>query len=346
MVNLATIDLSEYVAAKKKDTNIFAYFCSYTPEEIIHAAGILPVRLYGTASIDKADMYLQSYCCAYAKQVLEEGLTHSYTGSIFVHSCDTMQRLSDIWKKNINEDFHDVINFPVAMNKSLNYLVKELQRFKTQLEKYTREISDKDLVNSIKIYNKNRNLLRKLYEKRKEGYLSAVVIDHIMKASMTMEKNEHSLLLEDFLKDITLQHNTNPRLLIAGSIVLHPGILRIIEKYGSIRYDDLCTGSRYLNQVEDFSLKGIAKRYQNMWCPCKHVVHDHADYIIEKCTEYTIDGVIFILQKFCEPHFFEVVHTKKMLQENGYPCIILEMHNQPLEQMRTRVQAFCELLGG
>jgi benzoyl-CoA reductase/2-hydroxyglutaryl-CoA dehydratase subunit BcrC/BadD/HgdB len=344
MEPLSTIDLPTYLAKKKKETQIFAHFCSYTPEEIIHAAGILPVRIFGSPPVEKANTHLQSYCCAYAKQVLEEGLTHSYTGSVFVHSCDTMQRLSDIWKENINEDFHEIVIFPVAMDKGLNYLIKELQRFKTHLEEFAGEISNDSLKNSIEIYNENRKLLKELYEKRKEGHLSAVVVDHIMKASMTMEKEEHSELLKKFLEDINLCKNSNPRLLIGGSVVLTPDVLTIIEEYGSIRYDDLCIGSRYFKLAEEPSLKGIARRYQNMWCPCRRVQDDHCDVLIKKCTEYNIDGVILLLQKFCEPHFFEAVHTKKILKENGYPCLVIELQDQPLEQVRTRVQAFCELL--
>ncbi|MGD2250160.1 MAG: 2-hydroxyacyl-CoA dehydratase family protein [Candidatus Methanofastidiosia archaeon] len=346
MEPVSTIDLPRYLAAKKKETHIFAHFCSYTPEEIIHAAKILPVRIFGLSPVEKAHTHLQSYCCAYAKQVLEEGLTNSYTGSVFVHSCDTMQRLSDIWKETITEDFHESVIFPVAMDKGLNYLIKELQRFKTHVEEFAGEISDNSLKNSIKIYNENRKLLKKLYEKRKEGHIPAVVVDHIMKASMVMEKEEHSQLLKKFLEDITSCKNSNPRLLIAGSVVLTPDVLTIIEEYGSIRYDDLCIGSRYLKLVEEPSLQGIARRYSNMWCPCRYVPEDRVNYILEKCFEYAIDGVILLLQKFCEPHFFEAVHTKKILKENGYPCMVIELQDQPLEQVRTRVQAFCELLEG
>lgn len=346
MENVTTIDLEKYITKKKETTKIFAHFCSHTPEEIIHAAGILPVRLFGEDTTEKANTHLQSYCCSYSKRVLEQGLISEYDGTVFVHSCDTMQRLSDIWGQNIPEAFHETVIFPIAMDKGLDYLVKELQRFKTRLEEYTGDISEKSLRKSIQIYNENRELLKKLYEKRKEGHIPAVIVDKIMRASMIMVKEEHTGLLTQFLEEVELQENSRPRLLIAGSVVLDPVIVDIIEEYGSIRYDDLCVGSRYLEKVEEPSLAGIAKRYQRMWCPCRAATSSRVDYLIEKCQEYSIDGVVLLLQKFCEPYFFEAVHFKNQLKEN-YPCLQLELEDQPsLEQIRTRIQAFCEMLEG
>lgn len=343
---LVAMDLQKYITEKRKERKTFAHFCSYTPEEIIHAAGIVPVRIFGPNIVEKANTHLQSYCCSYAKGVLENGLTNQYSGSVFVHSCDTMQRLSDIWGEAIPEQFHETIVFPIAMDKGLTYLVKELQRFKTNLEAYAGEIPEDNLRNSITIYNENRELLQKLYEKRKEGYIPAFVIDKIMKTSMVMVKEEHTRLLKEFLEEVELQENLNPRLLIAGSVITDPEILTIIEEYGSIRYDDLCTGSRYLEPVKDASLEGIAQKYHYMWCPCRAAKDSRARYLAEKCKDYSIQGVVLLLQKFCEPHFFEAVYTKNQLKEKGYPCLLLELQDQPLEQLRTRIQAFCEILEG
>lgn len=342
---LLTIDLHQYITEKREKTKIFAHFCSHTPEEIIHAAGILPVRIFGETRTEKATTHLPTYCCSYAKRVLEHGLTTHYDGTVFVHSCDTMQRLSDIWAQAIHEEFHETVIFPITVDKGLTYLVKELQRFKTNLEKYAGEITEENLGKSVQIYNENRELLQKLYEKRKKGYIPAVLVDHIMRASMTMLKEEHTELLNQYLEEVELQENENPRLLVSGSVVLDPEILAIIEEYGVITYDDLCTGSRYLEKVEEPSLQGIARRYQHLWCPCR-AAPSRTDYLIEKCTEYDVQGVVLLLHKFCEPHFFEAVHLRDDLREKGYSCLLLELQDQPVEQLRTRIQAFCEMLEG
>jgi benzoyl-CoA reductase/2-hydroxyglutaryl-CoA dehydratase subunit BcrC/BadD/HgdB len=344
---LTTLDLQDYLAHNQKTMKIFAHFCSYTPEEVIHAAGILPVRIFGSHTIEKASAHLQSYCCSYAKRVLEEGLARFYDGSVFVHSCDTMQRLSDIWSYSVDEGFHETLVLPVAIERGIAYLVKELERFKKKLEEYAGEISDNALKESITIYNENRRLLQELYERRKGGHISAVVVDRVMKASMTMLKQEHTALLAEFLEEVELGEYSRPRLILAGSVVVDPGVLEIIEEYGLISYDDLCIGSRYLPLVEEMSLQGIARRYQGMWCPCRAAPAPRGQHLLEKAKEYDADGIILLLHKFCEPHLFEAVSVKNTLKEHEYPCLQLELEDQPSpEQIRTRVQAFCEILEG
>ncbi|HQJ10185.1 MAG TPA: 2-hydroxyacyl-CoA dehydratase, partial [Deltaproteobacteria bacterium] len=50
---------------KSSGRKIIGYFCSYMPEEIVHAAGLHPMRLFGTkGDTSPADRHLQSYCCS------------------------------------------------------------------------------------------------------------------------------------------------------------------------------------------------------------------------------------------------------------------------------------------
>lgn len=77
-----------------------AVFCSYTPEEILHAAGFTPVRLMGSVrTLTHADAHLQAYCCSLARTDLDMALAGDLDfleGAVFVQTCDTMMRLSDI----------------------------------------------------------------------------------------------------------------------------------------------------------------------------------------------------------------------------------------------------------
>ena len=344
---LTSIDFNEYLKRKKAEKKIFAHFCSYTPEELIHAAGILPVRIFGTQTVEKANSHLQSYCCSYARKTLEEALNNQYDGFVFVHSCDTLQRLADI-TRCIPSEFHDCVGLPTSLSteSQYSYLVHEVTRFKTRLEEYAGPLSEENISKSIHIYNKNRKLLSQIYSLRKKGDIPAIIIDKIMKSSMIMEKEEHTEALAAFLETVEVQEAVHPRFLISGSVILNPQIFPVIESYGSVAYDDLCTGSRYLTPIEEPTMEGLIQRYHSLWCPCRYMNQNRVEYLEKKCKEYEIDGIIFALQKFCEPHFFEVVHMKKELKERGIPSLLLELQDQPLEQVRTRIQAFSEIVEG
>ena len=51
------------------------YFCTYVPEEIIHAAGFVPVRIRsGDQTPSRADAHLQSYTSALCRSALDQAL--------------------------------------------------------------------------------------------------------------------------------------------------------------------------------------------------------------------------------------------------------------------------------
>jgi len=55
--------------------------------------------------------------------------------------------------------------------------------------------------------------------------------------------------------------------------------------------------------------------------------------------------VVFVLNKFCEPHAFDYVPLSKALAEAKIPHLLLETDiTVPVGQLRTRLQAFLEML--
>ena len=64
-------------------------------EELIHAAGMLPVGLWGGQTIiSKASEYLQAFCCSIMKAVMEfalQGVYKNLDGYISPNTCDTMR---------------------------------------------------------------------------------------------------------------------------------------------------------------------------------------------------------------------------------------------------------------
>ena len=142
------------------------YFCSYAPEELIYAAGALPFRLFGTnEGIHLADTHLQSYCCSLVRGILEEALSgrlNFIDGVIFPHTCDSFQRLSDIWRLNITQQFHLDIVLPVKLDtpSARQYFIDVLEKFRKDLGKALGiNITDAMLTGAVKTYNQIRKLM-------------------------------------------------------------------------------------------------------------------------------------------------------------------------------------------
>jgi len=365
--NIVT-DPYAYCRKYKEETGkkIVGYTCSYTPEEIIYAAGALPFRLFGTnEGIHRADMHLQSYCCSLIRGVLEEGLSGRLDfldGAVFPHTCDTIQRLSDIWRLNITKQFHIDLVLPVKLNtaSARQYLIDILERFKKDLESALGvKITDAALSDSIKIYNQIRKLMMRLYTLRalRPEILSGRDLHSIIKAAMIMDRQLFLKTLGEIVPQIEkvpagkIKAGTK-KLVLTGSICSHPDIYDIIENAGGVVvWDDLCTGSRYFEGVLDEKappLEAIAQRYLDRdICPAKHAgLTDRGESIVQMVRKHSADGVVFMLLKFCDPHAFDYPYIKEMLDRENIPCMLLDMEEQIPSggQLQTRFETFIQIL--
>ena len=190
---------------------VVGYLCSYTPEEIIVAAGALPFRILGSGNtVSLADEHLQTYSCGLVRGALEDALAGRIdflNGTVFPHTCDSIQRLSDIWRLNTRYGFHMDLVMPVKLQEksAAVYMQNVIDRFKNELAQALGvEISEENLREAVFTCNRIRQNLRKLYKVRKAApdRLSSIELHAVSMASMVMDRNELDEKLN--LKDIEL----------------------------------------------------------------------------------------------------------------------------------------------
>ncbi|MBN1381246.1 MAG: 2-hydroxyacyl-CoA dehydratase [Deltaproteobacteria bacterium] len=345
---------------------IIGYVCSYTPEELILAAGAHPFRIFGNSrNIELADEHLQTYSCALVRGALEDALAGNLdflAGTVFPHSCDSIMRLSDIWRINVNLPFHCDVVLPVKLNtaSSRDYFMDVLERFRLDLEKHlNRPITKSDLRKAINTTNKIRGYLKRLYELHHDN--PATPKGHelytIMRASMMMDRQDLLSELPKLIENLEAQSpketaNKRKRIVMAGSICEHPDIYSIIDEAGGdVVWDDFCSGARYFEGHVDETaepLSAIADRYMNrVVCPAKHDgLSNRADHLVSLAKKRKADGVIFLLLKYCDPHAFDYPYLKSALDNEGVPNILIEVSDQlPAHgQLKTRFEAFIEML--
>lgn len=359
----------------KTDTGkkIVGYVCTYAPEEIILAGGAHPLRLFGTSGkIERADAHLQSYCCSLVRGVLEEGLkggTDFLDGMVFPHTCDSIQRLSDLWRMNVIHGFHVDAVLPVKLDtqSARQYMIDVLRRFRTDLERELDcAITDDKLRKAIKLMNEIRLLLRRIYELRSDqpGLMTGDALYTLVKATMIMDRVRGREILREIVAKMEASKSSSEggkdsrsgspakRLLMAGGICNHPRIHDMIEAAGgAVVWDDFCTGSRYFETLiaaDTDPITAIADRFlQRAVCPAKHAgLRNRAEDLIRLSHERKARGVIFLYLKFCDPHAFDYPYIKDALDQEGIPSLLLEVED-PLPgegQLQTRFEAFLEML--
>jgi bzd-type benzoyl-CoA reductase N subunit len=353
---------------KSEGGKVVGHFCNYVPEEILHAAGVLSIRILGSHQhITHADAHIQSYACKLIRSSLDLGLRGELDyldGVVVPYTCDGMRVLFDLWKKNMRHEFLYLLDLPLIIRADIgrDRFEEAIIQFKKSLEEYLGKTISKDaLSNSIRIYNENRFLLREIYNLRRKGngIISNVQFFEAVLSSMTSPKEVHSGLLKQLIEEandaITVQKNpvglSKVKLHISGSLITDTRFYDIIEDCGgAVISDDLCTGTRYYwDDVEQDidPLKAITNRYiDKLPCPCKSPSEERHDFILNSLCQGDVQGVIFILERYCDPHLYEYPSLRKKVEGMGIPVLQIdsELGLSGEEQLRTRIQTFIEIV--
>ena len=344
---------------------VIGTFCSYAPEELILASGALGYRIVGgSGAVSKADAHLQAYCCSLVRGAMEDALDHRLDfldGTIFPHTCDSIQRLSDLWRMNAQTGFHLDVVLPVKLNtdSARDYMTAVMGKARSELEKQLEKtISDEDLREAIDTCNRIRAAMQTLYTIRRDcpGVVAGRDVHAITRAAMVMDRRDFLKNLFAVVEGVATRaepacHDAK-RIFLSGGVCNLPDIYGAIEAAGGVVVgDDLCTGSRQLIgriTLEGDLMQAIARRYiERAVCPAKHGgITRRGEELVALARESKAQGVIFLYLKFCDPHAFDYPYLKDMLDAAGIPTLLVELEEQTASegQFQTRCEAFIEML--
>ncbi|MEW6034460.1 MAG: 2-hydroxyacyl-CoA dehydratase family protein [Chloroflexota bacterium] len=350
--------------AKKGGKKVLGYRCAYVPEEILDAAGVVPYPMFGTPeAIALADSYFQPNICEFVRNIFDlalKGKMEFLDGLVLCNTCDAVRKLYDHWRTYIKTPFCYIINNPQKQFTELGYeyQYEELSHFRKAVEEFSGSaISDSVLQDAIGLHNKTRSLLRQVYAVRKQDppLLSGEEALDVVMATMVLPKERANDLLKRLIPELEQRSQPpvapGPRIMVTGSIIDHPTLIRMVEESGGmVVADDLCTTTRYFWYPvrENRDPLGALARHttEKPVCACMHPMEARLEYMLELVREYNVAGIIYFNLMYCDPFLYEGVLFKKKLEAKGIPTIALETEHTPsgIGQLKTRVQAFLEML--
>lgn len=346
---------------------VIGMFPVYTPYELPHAAGMLPVGVYGAGSkveIDHADSRIQSFVCSIARSTLELGLRDmlkEFDVLWFPSICDVARNLSGVWGSNFPGQHVEYIHFPQNMTSAVApvFYRAELQRLLEGLESLTaRKISPSALSRSIDLYNRNRQLCRLLYKiKTTTPWLLSTYEAYILlRLGTLVQVEEHNRILENIISEIH-QRDRKPRdyvrVLVEGNFCEQPPLelLQVIEEAGCyIVDDDLLLHTRWFEEAVPLNgdpLLSLAQSYINRsrYSSVRHYGNKpRKEQFLQKIRASNVDGVIFCAPKFCEPALLDYVLLKTELEKQGITYMTFEYEEKMgvFESIRMQVETFVE----
>lgn len=359
---------------KKQGKKIIGYLCAFTPVEIITAAGFIPFRIKGDVNepITKADSQMETIVCPLVRSCFDVALKGKYQfldGIVIPHACDSICRTYDVWKYTLNLPYSHLINMPHTTDKpSLDFYKAELNTFTRSLGQFAgKEISTQSLTRAISLYNQNRAKVRELYELRKKNppLISGTEVAKLLVAGVSIPVVEATELVNSVTDEVKQKDRDlvtkSVRLMVVGAEVDNIAFIDLIENSGAwVVADDLCPGAREFFSdvtVTPDPIDGIAERYlRKIYCGRTFMERKggYQEYLEQRfghigrfIRDFQIDGVVLYIYKYCDPFGFEVPAMKSYIESKGTPVLYLEdeYSMSTIGRLRTRIQAFLELLG-
>ncbi|TYR33542.1 2-hydroxyacyl-CoA dehydratase [Mesorhizobium microcysteis] len=352
----------------KTGRKVVGSFPMHFPAEVVHASGAMPVVLQESddpITVGGAGMY--PFFCGYTRSVVDQASKgdFDYVDAImFGDHCVQILSAADIVRNRLPETqvgFYQLI--PSLRDKwSLENSMRALDRLIEGIEETLGvTITEDDLRASIREFNENRQLIRRLYELRRTGAirLRASHMQHIVKSSMVMDKAEHNALLRQIVDSVEPGADT-----LGGGLPVYvsghlcqapkPAVLDMIEDCGAVIVDDdLYHGYRYISMDMDETgdpVKAIANWYlnRNFGAPCPTRLDPGIDWdgwLLKAVDACGAKGMIVLMAKFCEPHYFYYPRIRKAFQVADVPHLLIETEHEMLglENMRTKVETFVEV---
>ncbi len=335
----------------------------YVPEEIIHAAGMLPLGVLGGGDqmeVIHGDAYYQSYICRIPRSTIELGVTKRLDfvdGMLFPSICDVIRNLSGMWKLMYPNVYARYFDVPQNYRDDIGgeYYQAELQDLRADLAKLSgTEISDEALSNSIALYNRNRRLVMDVYSLRSsEPWLvPSSELYVLMRAGLVLPVEEHSEVLEQYIVAARADNRPkrdNCRIVINGAFCEQPplNLIKSIEMAGCyIVDDDFMLVNRWLLEevpTEGDPVKNLVTAFLHhsadsaaKYCAKKEQV---GEFLLKSVRDNAAEGVIFAAPSFCDPALLERPMLVDKMSEHDIPNISFKYAENSGQMQPIREQA-------
>jgi benzoyl-CoA reductase subunit C len=305
------------------------------PHEIIHAAGMLPVGIFGGGDqieVIQGDAYYQSYICRIPRSTVELGLTgrlDCLDGVLFPSICDVIRNLSGMWQIMFKDKYVRYVDVPQNYDDAIGgeFYVHEMQQLRDDLgELRGKPITDRELNASIAVYNANRKAVRDLYAYRAQKPWQAPTSEVylVLRAGCVLPPEEHTALIRQYLAAtdaVARPKRDNARVVMTGSFCEQPplSLIKSIEMSGCYVVDDefMLSLRWLLDEVpaDGRPLQELSRAFLHRSAQSSSKYDDKKEdkgrFLLHQVKSRGAEGVIFAAPSFCDPALLE----RPMLQE-------------------------------
>jgi benzoyl-CoA reductase subunit C len=318
------------------------YMPVYAPREVIDAAGMLPVGIFGggdRTEIIRGDACFQSYICHIPRSTVElalSGRLECLDGMLFPSTCDVIRNLSGVWNILLPGFYTRYLDLPQNFDRRVGgrFYRAELVALASDLALLGgTPVTDEALGASIALYNENRRRVRALFDLRRASphLVPAAEVYLLLRSGCVLPVEDHTRMLDNYMQAASASDRPardNCRVVLRGAFCETPpaALLRTIERAGcDIVDDDLVLVSRWIrDDVPETGdpYEALARAYleHSVANACRYGGDEEkgAD-LVDAVRRSGAEGVIFAAPSFCDPALLDQPMLVAALDRAGIP---------------------------
>lgn len=351
-------------AAEMERTGKRAVGCmlEFCPEEIVYAADMLPVGLWGAdIELREVKRYFPAFFCAPIQQSMELALQGAFDGVlsavIVPILCDALKSAGQNWRIAVPEIPMIPVVYPQnrQIKAGQRFMESELREVKARLEQICgRPISEDALNQSINVYNEYRLSMQEFSSvaSRHTDVITASARHNVFMNGFLRDKADYTMLVRELTSELKKLPEVKPRRAVAltGIALDTERVLRCMEENGfAVTADMLAQESLQVETLvpeNGSALERIAAWWSNVRCSSLTLDEKklRADKLVEFVSSGLADGIIVAMPAFCDPEEYDYPILCEALQQKGIAQIGLELSGPSgCEQACSRIQAFAEM---
>ena len=356
---------------KQKNIPFVGTFCTYTPTEVIMAAGAIPVGLcsFSDETIPEAEQDLPRNLCPLVKSSYGFAKTdkcpYFYFSDLIVGetTCDGKKKMYEYLGQ-----FKPVYTMELPNSQSpegLELWTKEIIKLKEKLEShFETTITDEAVREQVKVMNEVRRAMKEFYALTKVEpvpILGQNLFSVLYGSSFRFDKVKLPDEIRAVVAKVKAEYEQNPnkypkapRILVTGCPIgggASKCVKAIEDNGGHVVVFENCSGAKSFDKLVDEDApdiyRAIAERYLSIGCSVMTPNPNRLELLGRLIDEYRVDAVVEITLQACHTYNVETLGIKRFVNEvKGIPYMAVETDYSTADigQLNTRMAAFIEML--
>ena len=288
------------------------------------------------------DRNINHYCGYISDFISQVRYDDSIDGCVFPRSCDST-RIMNRYLSGVDKFVYQILVPARQDNLAINFFAKGIADYQKAIEGYYQQRID-TIEQRIEYINTRNKAIERLYSLLGDisyfGYISA--IHDILKKPLFEQKIENCHMASN---------HGGKKVYLIGSFLSNLAIIDLIEKSGMLIVGDNLPESGRIKSNKDYKQEDDIYEYiaecilKRRTSPTQNNFKSILQSDLDENKEKNAKGVIFVIQKYCEPYLYLFSVYKKMLEANNIPSVVITVsHSDDMGRAEMILETFADTI--